>query len=153
MAPLFNAIVGGESLSSLRCPYASEGQNAAPCQILCRSVKPLRKSGHFSIFKMAAIYHLGFLKLGNFNCPYPSGAKMRHPAKFCADRLNRCGDMVVFNFSRWRPSAILDWFYACWDHPRRVLGGLCDCAKFGGNRCSAKFGTMTHIWPRNRTRG
>ena len=40
-----------------------------------------------------------------------------------------------FHFSRWRPSAILDWFYACWDHPRRVLGGLWDCAKFGGNRC------------------
>ena len=34
------------------------------------------------------------------------------------------------------PSAILDWFYARWDHPRRVLGGLCDCAKFGSNRCS-----------------
>ena len=40
-----------------------------------------------------------------------------------------------FNSSRWRPSAILDWCYACWDHPRRVLGGLCDYAKFGGNRC------------------
>ena len=40
-----------------------------------------------------------------------------------------------FIFSRWRPSAILNWFYACWDHPRRVLGGLCDCAKFGCNRC------------------
>ena len=31
---------------------------------------------------------------------------------------------------------MLDLFYACWDHPRRVLGGLCDCAKFGGNQCS-----------------
>ena len=41
-----------------------------------------------------------------------------------------------FDFLRWPPSAILDWFYACWDHPRRVLGGLCDCAKFGCNRCS-----------------
>ena len=40
------------------------------------------------------------------------------------------------NFPRWRPSAILDWFYACWDHPRRVLGGLCDCAKFDCNWCS-----------------
>jgi len=29
----------------------------------------------------------------------------------------------------------LDWFYACRDHSRRVLGGLCDCTKFGGNRC------------------
>ena len=68
----FNAIVGGESLSSLRCPYASEGQNAAPSQILYISVKPLRKCGRFSIFNMAAIRHLGFLKVGNFNCPHPS---------------------------------------------------------------------------------
>jgi len=42
----------------------------------------------------------------------------------------------IFDFSRWRPSSILDWFYACWDHPRRVLGGLCYCAKFGCNRRS-----------------
>ena len=41
----------------------------------------------------------------------------------------------IFDFSRWRLSAILDWFFACWDHPRRVLGSLCDCTKFGGNRC------------------
>ena len=33
---------------------------------------------------------------------------MCHRAKFCADRLNRCGDMAVFRFSRWRPSAISD---------------------------------------------
>jgi len=42
----------------------------------------------------------------------------------------------IFDFLRWRPSAILDLFYACWDHPRTVLGGLCYCAKFGCNRCS-----------------
>ena len=30
----------------------------------------------------------------------------------------------------------MDWFYACWDHPQRVLVGLYDCAKFGYNRCS-----------------
>ena len=33
---------------------------------------------------------------------------MRHRAKFCADRSNSCGDMAVYDFSRWRPSAILD---------------------------------------------
>ena len=33
---------------------------------------------------------------------------MRHRAKFCADRSRRYGDMAVFVFSRWRPSAILD---------------------------------------------
>ena len=33
---------------------------------------------------------------------------MRHRTEFFADRSNRCGDMAVYNFSRWRPSAILD---------------------------------------------
>ena len=42
----------------------------------------------------------------------------------------------IFDFSRCRPFAILDLFYACWDHPRRVFGGLYDCAKFGCNRRS-----------------
>ena len=52
---------------------------------------------------------------------------MRHRTKFLEDRSNRSGDMADFRF---------DWFYACWDHPRSVLGGLCDCAKFGCNRRS-----------------
>ena len=37
-----------------------------------RSVKPFRRYGRFSIFKMAAVLHLGFSKVGIFNCPYPS---------------------------------------------------------------------------------
>jgi len=43
----------------------------APCQILWKSAKPLRKNDRFSIFKMAAVRHFGFLKVGNFNCSYP----------------------------------------------------------------------------------
>ena len=34
--------------------------------------------------------------------------KMHHRAKFCANRLRRCGDMAVFDFLRWQLSAILD---------------------------------------------
>ena len=30
----------------------------------------------------------------------------------------------------------MDLFYACCDHPRRVFGGLCDCAKYGHNQSS-----------------
>ena len=41
-----------------------------------------------------------------------------------------------------RPSAILDLFYSCLDHHRRLFGGLCDCTKFGCNRLSTIFGTM-----------
>jgi len=57
---------------------------------------------------------------------------MRHLAKFREDRSNHSGDMADFRFFK-RPSAILDLFYACWNHPRRVFGGLYDCAKFGCN--------------------
>jgi len=42
-----------------------------------------------------------------------------------------------FIFPRWQPSAILDLLCGCLDHPRRVLGGLYHCAKFGLNRCSS----------------
>ena len=44
---------------------------------------------------------------------------MHHRAKFREDLSNRSGDIADFRFSRWRPSAILDLFYTCWDHPRR----------------------------------
>jgi len=49
-----------------------------------------------------------------------------------------------FDFSRWRPPAILDLFCACWDHPRRVFGGLYNCAKFGCNRRS-NFDSMQSL--------
>jgi len=47
-----------------------------------------------------------------------------------------------FNFPRWRPSAILDLWCVCSDHPRRAppwraFGGLYHCAKFGWNRYSS----------------
>ena len=36
-------------------------KNASSCQILCRSVEPLRRYGRFRFFKMAAVRHLGFV--------------------------------------------------------------------------------------------
>jgi len=37
----------------------SDGQDASPCQISCRSVKPLLRYGDF-FFKMATYHHLAF---------------------------------------------------------------------------------------------
>ena len=54
---------------------------------------------------------------------------MHERANFREHRSNHSGYMADFRFLK------MDFFYACWDHPRRVLGGPCDCAKFGGNRC------------------
>jgi len=62
----------------------------------------------FPFFKMAAVCHLGFLKVGNFNFRSSLEAQCAHRAKFREDRSNRSGDMADFRFSRLRPSAILD---------------------------------------------
>ena len=58
---------------------------------------------------MAAVRHLGFSKLGNFNCLYPSEG---HYPSFMPNVVT-FGQTVAeiwpfFDFSRWRPSAILD---------------------------------------------
>ena len=96
----------------------------------------------FQFFKMAVVRHLGFSKVGNFNFRSHSEAQCASPYQISRRSVEPFHRYCRFlDFSRWRPSAILDWFYACWDHPRRVLGGLCDCAKFGGNRCS-NFNSM-----------
>jgi len=49
-----------------------------------------------------------------------------------------------FDFSRWRPSAILNLFGAYLDHPRRTVGGLYHYAKFACDRCS-NFDNMK-VW-------
>jgi len=100
------------------CPYALGGHCFSSSQILCRLVKLLRR---FRFFKTAAVRHLGFLKLETLTAHTLTRAKMHQYAKFCTDRSNRCGDMAVFNFSRWRPSAILDLLYACLDNPQSAF--------------------------------
>ena len=79
----------------------SEVQYASSHKISRKSVKPFQRYGRFSIFKMAAVRHLGFSKARIFNCPYPSEAlraKMRHRAKFREDRSNCSGDLADFRF-------------------------------------------------------
>ena len=55
----------------------SEGQYASSCQILRRSVKPFQRYVRLSIFKMAAVRHLGFLEVGNFDFRYHLEAELR----------------------------------------------------------------------------
>jgi len=47
----------------------------------------------------------------------------------------RCGHFSIF--PRWRPSAMLDLWWVCWDHPRRAFSRLYHCAKCGWNWCSS----------------
>ena len=68
--------------------------------------------GDLTVFKMAALRHLGFLKVQNFNIRYGSEHQranklVRHRAKFRDNRSNSCRDMAIFLFSKWQLSAIL----------------------------------------------
>jgi len=64
------------------------------CQISSKSVTRLRRYGDFTVFKMAAVRHLGFLKFEFFNGR--SSAILHQPTKFRRDRSNRCGDVAIF---------------------------------------------------------
>jgi len=63
----------------------------------------------FSIFKKAAVRHLGFSYFRNF---YKKKSNLRlfirRTAKFGEDRKMRDRVIAYFRFSKWRPSAILD---------------------------------------------
>jgi len=43
------------------------GQYASSCQISSKSVKQLQRYGDLTVFKMAAVRHLGFVKFEIFN--------------------------------------------------------------------------------------
>jgi len=70
----------------------------------------LRRCGHFSFFKMAAVRHLEYRKVENCNCHYSSEGQI------CVTITNfvTIGRSVVkiwsfFDFSRWRPSSNLNY--------------------------------------------
>ena len=51
----------------------------------------------FRVFKMAAVGHLKFTKVENFNCRTVRRTNVCHRAKFCADRTICCRDMAIFS--------------------------------------------------------
>ena len=60
------------------------------------------------MFKMAAVRHFEFLKVGDFNFLSASEANMHHRTKFREDRSNRSGDTADFRFFKMAAAAILD---------------------------------------------
>jgi len=106
----------------------SEAQYASPYQISQKSVKPFRRYGRFSIFQDSGRLPSWIFKSWQFQLPVRFGG----PMCVILPNFAKIGQTVpeiwlIFDFSIYRPSAILDLFYACWNHPRRV---------FGCNRCS-----------------
>ena len=62
----------------------------------------------FLFFKMAAVRHLGFSKVGNFSFRSGSEAHCASYTKFREDTLNRPGDMADFRLFKMAAAAILD---------------------------------------------
>jgi len=63
---------------------------------------------------------------------------MRHYAKFCGDRSNRCPDVTIYDFFQYdgcAPSCIC--CTCIWTASKECDGSLHCCAKFGWNRCSS----------------
>jgi len=108
------------------------GRDALPCQISPKSVKPSPRHGDFSIFQDGGGRHVGFLKFHTFNGRTAQEGRSALPCQIWSKSVEprpRYGDFSIF--PRWRPSAILDLWCVCSDHPRRVFGGLYHRAKFG----------------------
>ena len=72
--------------------------------------RPIRcwDMANFRFFKMAAVRHVGFLKLQFWIFSGIRSANARHHVKFCEIRLNGCGDIAILPFSKMAVAAILD---------------------------------------------
>ena len=79
----------------------------------------------FVILQDGGRRHFGFSKIRNFNDRFAvrgQYASLYQILSKLVKRLQRYGNLTFF--SKWRPSAILDFLGAYWEHPRRPLDGL-----------------------------
>jgi len=67
------------------------GQCVSLCQISSKSVTLLQRYGDFTVFKMAAVCHRGFLKVGAVKRPI-----WHQRTKFRKHWSNHCGDITIF---------------------------------------------------------
>ena len=117
---------------------AQDARTTSQCQIWSKLVKLWPRYGDFSIFQDGGRRHLGIIKFENFNAWRGQKDWTVSCAKFDRNWSNRCwGKAIFFIFPRWQPSAILNLWCVCSDHPQRIFGGLYRCAKFGWNRWSS----------------
>jgi len=72
------------------------GQYASSCQLSSKSVKWLQRYGDLTVFKMAAIRHLGFVKFEIFTDRSIKKPILHQSTTFRKDRSNRCGDIAFF---------------------------------------------------------
>jgi len=98
----FSKIRNFNGLSAVGDQYASS------CQISSKSVKRLQTYGDLTVFKMAAVRHLGFVKFEIFNARAVKRPILHQRTKFRTDRSNRYGDIAIFVIFKMAAAAILN---------------------------------------------
>jgi len=71
-------------------------QSASLCQISSKSVKQLRRYGDLTVFKMAAVRHLGFWKFKFLTVWAVKRSILHNLAKFREDGSIHCCDIAIF---------------------------------------------------------
>ena len=94
--------LGFSIVGNFNCLYPLEGQNALLCRILCRSVKPLRRYGHFAIFQDGDRPPSWILKSSKLNWSYPSEGQSASSCKILCKSvkaLRRYGRLQFFKMA------------------------------------------------------
>ena len=120
-------IVGGARLGFLKLRNFNgvnneEGQTVSPCEISWWWVKPLPRYGDFPIFQNGGRRHIGFLNFQKFYSQMGQRGQIAPNYQILWWSVKpqlRYGNF--FDFSRWRPSAILHLWCACLDHHEEHL--------------------------------
>jgi len=71
-------------------------KHASPCQISSKSVKPYQRYGILTVFKMATVRHLKFVKFNFLTVREVKRPNLHQHTTFGKDRSNRCGDIAIF---------------------------------------------------------
>ena len=72
------------------------GQCMSLCQISSKSVIRLQRYGDFTVFRMADVRHLGYVKFEFFNGRAVKRPILHQLSKFRIYRSNRCRDIAIF---------------------------------------------------------
>jgi len=72
------------------------GRCASPCQISSKTLKRLQRYGNLTVFKMAAVRHLVFVKFEFLTAGAVKRQILYQRTKFREDRSNRCEDIAIF---------------------------------------------------------
>ena len=77
------------------------------CQISLKTVKRLQRYGNLTVFKMAAVRRLGFVKFNFITVWTVKRPILHHRTKFSKNWFSCCGDIAIFVIYKMAAAAIL----------------------------------------------